>query len=179
MSDDAKPGRIQSIILVIGAFAAMIAAGVSLIAYFFSSPTDFNNMWKRWRRGYSVSITEPTPNAKIDGGKAVIGGTAILPDEWSLIVLLQTPDELKYYIVGGGAVAVREGGRWSVPDVPIGSGNQGDFHEDYKVVALLVDEKGQEQVQAAMADPKAGDAPWMANVPHNADKDIVRVHLVS
>lgn len=57
MSNGTKSGRAQSIIQVIGALAAVIAAVVSLSAYVFSSPTDLNNMWKRNRHGYSVNIT--------------------------------------------------------------------------------------------------------------------------
>ncbi|MGH3763632.1 MAG: hypothetical protein ACRDS0_24485 [Pseudonocardiaceae bacterium] len=179
MSADGKPGPLSYVIQGITAVAAVIAAVATLLPSF---GLELSNMWQSTIQGYSVSITMPDRNAPL-GKTANIEGTATLPDEWNLIVLLQTPGELKYYIVGGGAVTVRNDDHWVLPDVPFGSSDsnqrKNDLNKDYKIVAVLADEKGQGQVQAALADPKAGDAPFMTSIPHNAAKDIVRVHLTS
>jgi hypothetical protein len=173
-------GRVQNIIQIIGAFAAMIAAAVTLSAYVFSNPHDFNLWRQRTFDGYSVTIDKPGNNAPV-GGAIEVRGTAHLPPEWNLVVLVQTPDEQKYYIVSGGAVTVDNNHIWDLKSISIGSTNpkqhaqEVKLNQDYKIVALLVDEEGQLQVETGLSRPGA----WMPSLPHNAAMAIRKVHLSS
>ncbi len=177
-TQDVKSSRAQSVIQTIGAFGAMIAAVVTLSAYVFSTPHDLSNSWQRTVHRYSVSIEKPENNASV-GGTVNIRGTAKLPDDWNLVVLVQTPEELKYYITSGGAVTVDNNHNWHLHRVPFGSTDPkqhvNDLNKDYKIVAMLVDEEGQQQVEAGLS--KRGE--WMSYLPHNAAMAVRKVHLTS
>ena len=176
MAVENRPGRVQSIIQISGAFAAIIVAIVGLFAYFISSPIDLNNKARVLFGRYSVTIDAPVGDAAV-GPLVNIKGKATLPSDWNLVVLVQTPGQLRYYVSSGGAITVTDGG-WTLPKVPFGStdvkARPAELGKDYKIIALLLDEKGQEQVEAALSRP--GDS-WLSSVPHNAAQDIVRVHL--
>jgi hypothetical protein len=171
-------GRIQTLIQTIGAFAAMITAVVASFAFIFSTPHDLNNWWQRTFHGYSVTINNPENNASV-GGIIKLRGTANLPLDWNLVVLVQTPDEQKYYIVSGGAVTVDNRNNWHLNSISIGSTNARqharDLNKDYKIITLLVDEEGQQQIETGLSRPGA----WMPNLPHNVAMAIRKVHLSS
>ncbi len=167
-----------TLIQTIGAIAAMVAAVVTLSAYVFSTPHDLNNWWQRNFHRYSVAIQNPENNTAV-GSKITIRGTANLPSDWNLVVLIQTPDELKYYIIGGGAVTVYSDHTWHLNNIQIGSPDPKlhvrDLNRDYKILALLVDEEGQQQVEVGLSKPGA----WMPNLPHSVAMAIRTVHLTS
>jgi hypothetical protein len=178
MAEGGKSDKVQSRIQTIGAIAAMIAAAATLLAYFISTPHDLNNWYRRTTHGYFVDIDEPKPNTSV-GAKVDIKGRAELPSDWNLVVLVQTPDELRYYVSSGGAATVSDDHTWHLDGVAFGSEDpkqrRDDLNKDYKIVALLVDEEGQQQVQAALLKPEQ----WMPNLPHHAAKAIRNVHLAS
>jgi hypothetical protein len=170
-------GRVQaSLIQTIGAFAAMIAAVVTLSAYVFGTPHYLNNWWQRTIHGYSVTIEQPENNVSV-GSAINIKGTANVPPEWNLVVLVQSPDELKYYITSGGAVTVDNNHTWHLDGVSMGSRDPKqhvkDLNKDYKIVALLVDEEGQQQVETGLSRPGA----WMPTLPHSVAMTVEKVHL--
>ncbi|TDW19331.1 hypothetical protein [Kribbella kalugense] len=163
------------------AIAAMIAAVVSISAYLFSTPQDMRNWATSITHGYKVKITSPRPHANV-GRLVDIRGQADLDDEWSLVVLIQAPDELKYYFATTGSVSIDGKGQWSLTKLTFGSADPkarvGDINKDYKIYALLVDSEGQQQVQSALSR-KAPDNEWMPALPHHAGKDVALVHLTA
>ncbi len=175
------PGKGEVALRWFTAFAALVAAAVSLIAYVFSTPLDFSNKVRSLTHGYSVSISQPKALENVNHWTD-ISGTAELDETWSLLVLVQTPDEMKYYFAGPGSVSVTEKGAWRLTKVPFGSQNvrlrPADLGKDYRIIALLIDEEGQRQVQEALAK-KPPDDMWMSSLPHNAGKAVLRVHLAS
>lgn len=170
----AMSDRAQNVIQTIGAIAAMVAAIVALFAFVFSTPHELNNWWQVTVHGYSVTINKPNNNAAV-GNVIEVQGTAKLPLDWDLVVLVQTPQEEKYYIVSDGSVTVSDSGTWHLSGVHIGDAKLHalELNADYKIFALLVDEEGQQQVEAALSRPGA----WMANLPHSAAMAIRKVHL--
>lgn len=171
-------GPVQASIQIIGAIAAVIAAVITLSAYVFSTPHDLNNWWQRTINGYSVTIEQPENNKSV-GSATNIKGTANVPPGWNLVVLVQSPDELKYYISSGGAVTVANDHTWHLNGVGIGSRDPKqhlkDLNKDYKIVALLVDEEGQLQVETGLSRP----GQWMPALPHNVAMTIEKVHVAS
>lgn len=170
------PDRVQNVIKTIGAIAAVIAAVVTLSAFVFSTPHDLNNWRQVTLDGYSVTINNPEDNAAV-GNEIEIQGTAHLPLDWNLVVLVQTPQEQKYYIVSNGSVTVGNNGNWHLSGVSIGDPrlHAQELNADYKIFALLVDEEGQQQLEAVLSKPNPN--PWVPSLPHSAAMAIRKVHL--
>jgi hypothetical protein len=105
----------------------------------------------------------------------MVQGTANLPPDWNLVVLVQTPQEQRYYIVSGGAVTVSDNNTWHINGVSIGEAKlrAQELNVDYKIYALLVDQEGQQQVEAGLARPGL----WMPSLPESAAMTIRVVHL--
>lgn len=145
----------------VSGIAAIWTALLATLAIAFSSPTHIRGWFNShlpWHR-YSVEITAPKQGQGI-GYSQPITGKARLPAGWALVVVTETPAELKYHVTSGGAVAV-ENGRWTIPatfgtnpklkdkqGIPL---RAGDLRKPYKIFALALDASGQTSVQQALA----------------------------
>jgi hypothetical protein len=163
----------QTTIQITGAFAAIIAAAVTLAAFVFSTPHNLNDWFQVTYHRYSVAIKQPQNNAGV-GNKIEVRGTAKLPLDWNLVVLVQSPQDQRYYYQGNGSIFVDGQHNWQVM-VTIGSSSPGarasELNSDYKVYALIVDEQGQQQVEATLGKQ------WTASLPHSATMAVIKVHL--
>jgi hypothetical protein len=167
----------------ITAIAAVGTAFIAVTALVFSTPADFRAAVEIHMHGYSVSIGYPR-GGDVRGG-VQIRGRANIPVDWSLIVLVQTPDEFTYYLTSGGAVAINSDHTWTLGYEPLGSSNpqqrKNDINKPYRIYALVLDTQGQQQVQAAIAATIKSHAPsiTLTALPHNVLQDIVVVNLRS
>lgn len=167
--------------------ASLITAGIAFIGLVFATSGDFRNWWRcnvnidisnNIRNAVcSIDITEPQNNASIEGLLDIKGTARNIPGDWQLVVLTQSPDELKYYVTSGGAVKV-DNGTWHVDGARLGSGNSEDVNKDYTIVALLLDGEGQRELQAVLAKPDEHGDFWISHLPHSVIGLARKVRLV-
>jgi hypothetical protein len=174
-----QPGKVQAFVQILGAISAILVAVFALFAYVWSTPLDMNNWARCTFAGYSVHIDSPVDGDPVDS-IITISGTATIPDDWTLVILVQTPAELRYYIAGNGAIKIVKN-EWQLNDVQLGASDvklhQEDLQHVFKIVAVVLDAPGQEQVEAALT--KKADGGWLSVLPHNAARDIRAVTLRS
>lgn len=175
----AQPGKVQGALQILGAISAILVAILALFAYVWSTPVDMHNWTRTLFNGYGVEFDSPTDGAVVNSALTV-SGTATLPSDWVLVLLVQSPSELRYYVAGDGAIKVVDG-HWQVDEVILGSSDpkqhQADLQHVFKMVAVLLDEQGQRQVEDALTREK--DPGWLETLPHSAAKDIRAVTLSS
>ncbi len=161
--------------------AAVWTALLATLAIAFSSPTHVRGWFNSnvpWHR-YSVEISNPAQGQGI-GYVQQVSGNANIPTEWALVVVTQTPDELKYYVTSAGAVAVTKQ-RWTV-EGRFGTeakGKEGaklraaDLNKPYKIFALVLDPAGQIPIQQALAKDGV-----LLSLPDAMLMDVTTVNLV-
>jgi hypothetical protein len=96
-----------------------------------------------------------------------------MPRDWDLLVFLQTPDELRYYLADGAAVAVKPDHSWSVK-MQLGGGSADDCNKPYKFYAILATREGQEEVLNRLKIDRG--AAWLSALPHHGPEAI---HIVT
>jgi hypothetical protein len=161
---------------IVTLIASVITTGILLGAFVFSTPANFNNWLHCSFKQCHLEITEPKPNTAVSTTIDIKGTAENVPEGWQLVVLTQTPDELKYYITSGGALAIGTDRTWHINQTNLGAGDAADANKVYRIVALLIDEEGQRQLQAVLAKPDEKDH-WLASLPRNGAKVIRDVTL--
>ena len=174
---DKKERRATYRASIFSAAASFITAAIALTAVTFASPADMRARARTCVRQYSVEIASPADGAKVKN-KVTITGKAEIPGDWVLLVFVQTPEELRYYVAGGVAVTVEPDGHWTIKDEPLGEGKPDDLNKIYKIYAILATREGQREFLDGLKD-RNSSAPWLQSLPHHAPEDIARVTLVA
>lgn len=181
---DKKGGKGTFVAALVSALASVLTAVIALTAVTFASPADVRAEVKSRRRHVSVKIERPVDGEKINK-KLHITGTVRLPNDWVLLVFVQTPEELKYYIAGDGAITVKPDGHWEIKPTLLGSKDPAerpdDLNKSYRIYAIIATREGQRQFLDLLAKvpEKEKDAPWLPVLPHHSREDVHVVTLVA
>ena len=178
-----KEGRGTFFAAFIAAMASLLTAAIAVTAVTFAEPADLRAETRSLLWHYSVAIESPRDGAEVKrpaGSKtkppaATINGGVKMPRDWVLLVFIQSPDELRYYVAGGVAVPVAPDGRWTINET-FGSGAPDEDGQSFKIYAVLATRDGQREFLDGLQDRNT-DAPWLKSLPHHAREDIVRVRL--
>ncbi len=165
---------------MVSAAGSLLTAVIAVTAVTFAEPADLRAGAKcRWHH-CSVVIETPADGADAnraagaDKPKVTISGRVKMPRDWVLLVFIQTPDELRYY-VARVAVPVKPDGSWAI-DEELGDGNRDNDGQSFKIYAVLATREGQREFLDGLQD-RNSEAPWLKSLPHHAREDIVRVTL--
>jgi hypothetical protein len=181
---DKKGGKGTFVAALVSALASLLTAVIALTAVTYASPAEVRAEVKSRRRHVSVKIERPADGEEINK-KLSITGTVRMPSDWVLLVFVQTPEELKYYVAGGGAITVKPDGHWEIQPQTLGSEDPaerpGDLNKSYKIYAVVATREGQRQFLDLLAKvpEKEKDAPWLPVLPHHPREDIHTVALVA
>ncbi|MFI7589537.1 hypothetical protein ACIB24_20925 [Spongisporangium articulatum] len=172
--------RGRSILETVGSIASILTVLGGVTVFFFSTPVDLLNKVKS-HTVRSLTLAVPATGASVLDGQLQVCGTADLDPQWVLVALVQSPDQLTYYVTGGGAIAVGTDGKWRTGG-HLGSMDAKELAREsgknFKVIVVALDDRGQRQLQPALAKEAATGGFVTTAIPHNAMRVQADVHPV-